>query len=186
MKWRHEPKRELMEEADEDMEQEIARSREEGGRRRSLAVHTPKSGRVCVCEMQSKCKAKAGRGRAGDGAGDWSRRLEQEIGEGDWSRRLEQEIGAGDWSRRRVGVGRKGLGGGWPVHALQRVDEYACAKCTWGGRALVTNTFHIHRYSYVPIQSHARADLRVQGGILCDEVALTCHGQCVRCGTKSA
>ena len=40
-----------MEEADEDMEQEIARSREEGGRRRSLAVHTPKSGRVCVCEM---------------------------------------------------------------------------------------------------------------------------------------
>ena len=78
MKWRHEPKRELMEEADEDMEQEIARSREEGGRRRSLAVHTPKSGRVCVCEMQSKCKAKAGRGRAGDGAGDWSRRLEQE------------------------------------------------------------------------------------------------------------
>ena len=99
---------------------------------------------------------------------------------------MEQEIGAGDWSRRRLGVGRKGLGGGWPVHALQRVDEYACAKCTWGGRALVTNTFRIHRYSYVPIQSHARADLRVQGGILCDEVALTCHGQCVRCGTKSA
>jgi hypothetical protein len=112
--------------------------------------------------------------------------LEKEIGAGDWSRRLEQEIGAGDWSRRRLGVGRKGVGGGWPVHALQRVDEYACAKCTWGGRALVTNTFHIHRYSYVPIQSHARADLRVQGGILCDEVALTCHGQCVRCGTKSA
>ena len=26
MKWRHEPKRELMEEADEDMEQEIART----------------------------------------------------------------------------------------------------------------------------------------------------------------
>ena len=142
MKWRHEPKRELMEEADEDMEQEIARSREEGGRRRSLAVHTPKSGRVCVCEMQSKCKAKAGRGRAGDGAGDWSRRLEQEIGEGDWSRRLEQEIGAGDLEQEKI---RSRVEGGR--------RRMACTRTPKSGRVCVCE-MHVgrgsSRHKYVP------------------------------------
>ena len=33
------------------LEQEKIRSREEGGRRRMACTRTPKSGRVCVCEM---------------------------------------------------------------------------------------------------------------------------------------
>ena len=91
----------------------------------------------------AKCKANAKQRQE-----EAEQEMEQEIGAGDWSRRLEQEIGAGDLEQEKIrsreeGGRRRSLA----VHALLRVDEYACAKCTWGGRALVTNTFHIHHTS---------------------------------------